>query len=194
VNDNFISEFYTDINCDDFIEFHENIAIKSPRSQGTVKDEQSFLHELIGADEVLGIESLTSYTNFILSKWVNVNNDCLTEYMNQYSLSNTRLENISCKIQKTAPCQGFHSWHHDRDPIDPNRKFVTILYLNDNFEGGETEFLYHSTRIKPEKGKLVIFPAGWTHTHRGNPPLDGDKYIATGWIEEFKTTQEYEIG
>ena len=41
-------------NCDDFIEFHENIAIKSPRSQGTVKDEQSFLHELIGADEVLG--------------------------------------------------------------------------------------------------------------------------------------------
>ena len=30
---------------------------------------------------------------------------------------------------------------------------------------------------------MVIWPAGFTHCHRGNPPLDRDKYILTGWLE-----------
>jgi hypothetical protein len=50
-------------------------------------------------------------------------------------------------------------------------------------EGGETEFLYLSQRVKPKTGRLVIFPSGYVHTHRGNPPLSGEKYIMTGWIE-----------
>ena len=58
-----------------------------------------------------------------------------------------------------------------------------MLYLNSVTEGGETEFLYQKRRIKPQQGRLVIFPAGFTHTHRGNPPLSGDKYILTSWVE-----------
>jgi len=58
-----------------------------------------------------------------------------------------------------------------------------ILYLNDVADGGETEFLYYPRRIKPKTGKLVLFPGGYTHTHRGNPPLLGTKYILTGWVE-----------
>jgi len=58
-----------------------------------------------------------------------------------------------------------------------------MLYLNDVEEGGETEFLYQKMRVKPTKGTILIWPADWTHTHRGNPPLSGDKYIYTGWME-----------
>jgi hypothetical protein len=58
-----------------------------------------------------------------------------------------------------------------------------ILYLNDVEDGGETEFLYYHKRIKPKQGTLILFPAGYTHTHRGNPPLKGSKYILTGWVE-----------
>lgn len=58
-----------------------------------------------------------------------------------------------------------------------------IVYLNDVEGGGETEFLYLGRRVSPVQGRLVIFPAGYTHTHRGNPPLSGEKYILTGWIE-----------
>ena len=60
-----------------------------------------------------------------------------------------------------------------------------MLYLNDDYEGGETEFLYYKTRIKGEKGKLLIWPAGITHAHRGGLVLDGTKYVATGWFNAF---------
>ena len=58
-----------------------------------------------------------------------------------------------------------------------------MAYLNNVEEGGETEFLYQSRRIKPKQGTIVICPASFTHTHRGNPPLKGDKYMINGWIE-----------
>ena len=60
---------------------------------------------------------------------------------------------------------------------------VAILYLNTVKEGGETEFLYQRTRISPKQGTLILFPPSWTHTHRGNPPLSGNKYILTTWME-----------
>ena len=55
------------------------------------------------------------------------------------------------------------------------------LYLNTIEDGGETEFLYQGKRVKAEQGKLLIWPAGFTHVHRGNPPLKESKYILTSW-------------
>jgi hypothetical protein len=60
-----------------------------------------------------------------------------------------------------------------------------MMYLNDVDDGGETEFLYQSKRYKPVKGRVLIWPAGFTHVHRGNPPLSGEKYIATSWLENI---------
>lgn len=88
------------------------------------------------------------------------------------------------KMQKTEPSQGYHVWHCENMARHTNSRVnVWTIYLNDGFEGGETEFLYQSVRVKPEVGKLCIFPASYTHTHRGNPPLDKTKYILTGWFE-----------
>lgn len=89
----------------------------------------------------------------------------------------------SVKVQKTSPSQGYHVWHSEANcPQLSDRLIAWTLYLNNVEEGGETEFIYQSKRVKPEEGKLVIWPAGFTHTHRGNPPLSGEKYIATGWF------------
>lgn len=88
------------------------------------------------------------------------------------------------KIQMTKPSEGYHVWHCENSGFTNRNRFLTwILYLNDIDEGGETEFIHLSERIKPKTGRLVIFPAGWTHAHRGNPPLSNTKYIATGWME-----------
>jgi len=88
------------------------------------------------------------------------------------------------KFQKTLPAEGYHVWHCENDKWDVKHRLgVFSIYLNDVEEGGETEFLYQSLRIKPTQGTVCIFPAGYTHTHRGNPPLTGEKYIITGWWE-----------
>jgi hypothetical protein len=98
---------------------------------------------------------------------------------------NIHVEN-SCKMQKSHPRDGYHEWHHERcsninETAMSIREFTWTLYLNDVKEGGETEFLLQSKRVSPEKGKICIWPASFTHLHRGNPPLKEVKYILTGW-------------
>ena len=89
------------------------------------------------------------------------------------------------KIQKTLPTEGYHVWHleHQKGFQNECRAFVYSIYLNDVKEGGETDFLHFSKRVKPKTGRIVIWPAGFPYVHRGNPPLSGEKYILTSWMK-----------
>ena len=112
--------------------------------------------------------------------------NCVKDYCFKYSSLEQikQLNYYIMKIQKTEPGQGYHIWHIETNSRkDINRVLVWTVYLNDDFEAGETEFLYQQYRYKPSKGDVVIFPATFTHLHRGNPPIGGTKYIITGWIE-----------
>ncbi len=95
-----------------------------------------------------------------------------------------QLKYTSLKIQKTLPTEGYHVWHieHGARFTDATRAFVFSIYLNDVEEGGETEFLHFSKRVKPKTGRIVIWPAAFPYLHRGNPPLSGEKYILTSWM------------
>ncbi len=44
-------------------------------------------------------------------------------------------------------------------------------------------------RVPPKKGSICLFPASFTHLHRGNPPLTGEKYIITGWLHLISPEQ-----
>jgi hypothetical protein len=82
---------------------------------------------------------------------------------------------------------GYPYWHCELYPKDASaetlhRTLLWTLYLNDGFEAGETEFLYQQRRVRPQAGTLLLAPAAFTHTHRGNRPRGGDKYIATSWL------------
>ena len=109
------------------------------------------------------------------------------------------LDVVGAQLQKTesAYSGGFYSFHSERtgnrnttsEPDPMRRMLVYMLYLNDIPEGeGETEFLYQKLRLQPKKGDLVIWPAMFTHTHRGNPVYTTDKYILTGWLSWPKET------
>ena len=111
---------------------------------------------------------------------------CYKQYADQFDILKTFAEHKSytMKIQKTQPGEGYHSWHSECNMKELAHRLLTwTVYLNDEFEAGETEFLYQHYRYKPQKGDCIIFPAAYTHTHRGNPPIGGDKYIITGWVE-----------
>ncbi|MBT2143600.1 MULTISPECIES: 2OG-Fe(II) oxygenase [unclassified Rhodanobacter] len=82
---------------------------------------------------------------------------------------------------------GYPYWHCELYPRDPradtlHRHLLWTIYLNDGFAEGETEFLYQQRKIVPRTGTLLLAPASFTHTHRGNRPQGGDKVIATSWV------------
>ena len=86
-----------------------------------------------------------------------------------------------------ADVGGYPYWHCEHYPKDDggetlHRTLLWTIYLNDGFRDGETEFHYQRRRIAPRTGALLIAPTAFTHTHRGNRPAGGDKYIATSWV------------
>ncbi len=91
---------------------------------------------------------------------------------------------------------GYFHWHSEIYPQDEqceplHRVLLFMFYLNDVSEGGETEFYYQQRKIAPKRGRMVIAPAGFTHTHRGNTPVSSDKYIATSWVMYQRAEQIY---
>jgi hypothetical protein len=91
---------------------------------------------------------------------------------------------------------GYYYWHSEIYPRDPacetlHRVLLFMFYLNDVDQGGETEFWYQERKLKPTLGQMVIAPAGFTHTHRGNIPESHDKYILTSWILFNRAEQLY---
>jgi hypothetical protein len=76
-----------------------------------------------------------------------------------------------------------NKWHFDGG-INTKAFVVAILYLNtlNSEEGGCTEF-GHGRKIKPECGKIVIFPQIWTYPHRGCEVVSNDKYIVSCLVE-----------
>ena len=87
------------------------------------------------------------------------------------------------QIQHYEKKVGRYQWHCDLAGLNRSyRQLACILYLNSVEEGGETEFKHPKYLVKPEQGKVILFPPFWTHTHRGRMPISGDKTIITTFI------------
>ncbi len=108
---------------------------------------------------------------------------CVAAYMDEYSIIKKQKYLFhDLKVKKIEPGGGFHNWHFENASlISATRSIVVQLYLNTIDEGGETEFLYANQRVNAVQGRVIVFPAGYVHTHRGNPPIGQTKYIATTW-------------
>ena len=112
---------------------------------------------------------------------------CFEAYSNEFSV--IKDNGINCnnmKMQKTPTGGGYHVWHGEQGNGDQaNRGLVYTLYLNTLSEeaNGETEFLYQQRRVAPVENTMILWPASFTHAHRGNPVYgDNHKYIVTGWF------------
>ncbi|MEM9943594.1 MAG: 2OG-Fe(II) oxygenase [Planctomycetota bacterium] len=91
---------------------------------------------------------------------------------------------------------GYHHWHSEIYPRESDcetlhRVLLFMFFLNTVEEGGETEFYYQSQKVSPKQGRMVIAPAGFTHTHKGAVPISHDKYIVTSWIQFQRAEQIY---
>jgi len=114
-------------------------------------------------------------------------NEAIKGYRNKYDYLN-----IIDKISQWRVCpsyniqrydgeeEGFFSLHNETSGSYPYRMLAWMVYLN-NAKCG-TEFPYQDRTVTPKTGRTVIWPAAWTHPHRGVTPNVGRKYIATGWF------------
>ena len=85
------------------------------------------------------------------------------------------------KLKKIPPGGGFHAWHYENGALCvAPRQFVVQLYLNDEFEGGETEFLYQQRREEAIAEMLLCSCFIYTYSQRKSSSR-GTKYIATSW-------------
>ena len=113
---------------------------------------------------------------------------CYNLYTEKYSVlrAGGNIRATTMKMQRTGPGGGYHIWHAEQGPgVHASRAVTYMLYLNTIApeEGAETEFLYQKKRFNPVENTMVIWPAAYTHAHRGNPVLgETHKYIVTGWF------------
>jgi len=113
--------------------------------------------------------------------WTNVLK-CYTIYDKEYNIERD-VTSYSFNARRVQVSGGFHTWHHEHTFHNPLRILAWHLNIEVPKRGGETEFLFQSMRIEPKVGQLSIWPAAFTHKHRGNPPLEGQKTYLTGWFE-----------
>jgi len=111
-----------------------------------------------------------------------------TEYCNFYPQLKTIQWDLveDFNIQWYPPDGGFKKLHCERGSNHPqcaNRIMAWMTYLNDVEEGGETYFETQKCKVKPVKGLTLIWPADWTHMHKGLPAPNEEKIIVTGWYD-----------
>jgi hypothetical protein len=187
--ENFIGVFedaYSKEYCDSVIEYFDNaekagLTLNRQQQQNISKlykdDAQLYGHSEFSLKDTFTL--IAEFNDFFWKV-------AYPEYANTFAMLKEYAPHASYayKIQKTEVGQGYHMWHSENSGKEvASRILAWTLYLNDVEEGGETEFLYYPKRVKPKTGTLIIWPAGFTHTHRGNPPISNTKYIITGWIE-----------
>ena len=99
--------------------------------------------------------------------------------------SNQKISHSGFMAQRYIMNEGRYVYHHDfavNQKGKKNRIITYLWYLNDVEEGGETDFPDINIKVKPETGKLVLFPATWDFPHCGKMPISSNKYIVTGWL------------
>jgi len=192
--DQFIGIFPNAINddlCSEFVNYFNAI---SEQGLTISAKEESGVPGTIRKDEVIHIPGGLPVESFPkgLCKplWKNIS-ECFHIYFNEYSIDRS-MTSYTFKVHRVQLSGGYHEWHHEHSYDAPYRALAWHLNLEVPKMGGETEFLFQSMRVEPRVGQLTIWPAGFTHKHRGNPPLEGQKTYLTGWFELDKVEEPHQ--
>ena len=117
--------------------------------------------------------------------WVDQYFSSIGNLVNHYQTENLIPGSTFCpgfKVHQVNQGEGYYDFHIENANRDVATRVLTFMtYIEKPESGGETEFLFQSKRIEPEVGTTIIWPAYFTHPHRGNPVLSGRKTYITGW-------------
>ncbi len=171
--------------CDELITYFESNQNKQKRgitAGGENFDSKNSIDITISPKEIKlpGNEVFEKYFHNLFS--------CYKDYVLQWPFLTTFAENLQVgkfNIQRYQSGQHFQLTHTERSSLDMlHRIFAWMTYLNDVDvkEGGSTFFSHYDLEVQPKKGLTLIWPAEWTHAHKGNLLNANSKYIITGWM------------
>ena len=179
---NFISTFDNVLSIEEckqiIYEFEDS---KEKQVEGKVGDNKIKIGTKKSTDISYSFRDNSSTTKIIsksLQKYVN-------EYINEYPELDTHVGSWTTfdyfNVQKYKPQEGYFKTHCEVVDIkSATRILVWMFYLN-SVEDGGTLFPQYEIGIKAIQGRLVIWPAYWTHLHKGQISQTQTKYITTGW-------------
>lgn len=184
-NPNFIGSWTIEpiLICDDLVSYFELNSSKQKSGvvgSGVNLEIKDSIDINVKPKEIIlpGNEALKAYFDQLF--------ECYKNYVDEWPFLgkiSERLEVGSFNLQRYKPGQHFKKIHTERFSLDSlHRIFAFMTYLNDVKEGGSTYFSHYDLEIQPRKGLTLIWPAEWTHAHRGNILKEGSKYIITGWF------------
>lgn len=161
--------------------FEDGEIIKSSDSNSKVSTDISVYPGFIEAAEEKGEPEWREFVNYINSKLKIAINEYVEKFPMMHELQRFVLEGYN--IQRYLPGEGFYTWHCENSGYKGggDRVLAWMIYLNDLTDGGGTDFKIQNHTEKAEACKMLIWPAFWTHTHKGQVSETQTKYIITGW-------------
>ena len=181
---NFIGSWIIDyFICDEIVAYYEKN--KQKQSQGITSGGMNIATK-DRRDITLTPQELNRPENEIYKIYFQSLFECYKDYNLQWPFLSEIVNDLdigSFNIGKYEPGQHFQKVHCERSKLSTlHRMFAFMTYLNDVEDGGSTYFNHYDLDIKPKKGLTLIWPAEWTHSHKGNVLKKGVKYIITGWL------------
>ncbi len=67
-----------------------------------------------------------------------------------------------------------------------SRVLSSVMYLNDDYHGGEIEFVNSGVKLKPEAGSIIFFPSNFLYIHEVYPITQGFRYSMPHWYHNMK--------
>jgi len=119
--------------------------------------------------------------SIIISKLLNTYTSVYIDTFSSIDIVSKFSADMGYNLQKYNPGQGYHLLHCENSDKGSNRVLAWTLYLNTVTDGGGTYYPEYDKTIDAVEGRLCIFPAFWTHAHKGIVSNTETKYIATGW-------------
>ena len=170
--------------CDEIVNYFEHSTSKQKKGRAGNRLNQSIKKSV---DISLLPNEIKLPENQIFNSYLDALFACYKDYLLQWPFLSSfanQVEIGSFNIQRYQAGEHFQQIHTERASIATlHRIFAWMTYLNDVDEGGTTFFSHYGLEIKPKKGLTLIWPAEWTHAHKGNVLHSGSKYIITGWMD-----------
>jgi Rps23 Pro-64 3,4-dihydroxylase Tpa1-like proline 4-hydroxylase len=145
---------------------------------------KSLRRSLLEEESDLDIKSRSAYLIQSLTDYMA---QCASKYSEIYGISPVDLEYAVFALNHEQTKFGINKYfenrhmgpHVDWNEFNSDIRFTIVVYLNDDYEGGEIYFNNQDVKIKPQAGSIVMFPSKLPYLHESLNITKGRKMLIT---------------